>query len=63
MTPPFEVFWKFVGNHVPEAHQIFFLTYFFGPTDFWEVGPIDLLPSVRSFVRPSVRPLPAFLGN
>ena len=25
---------------------------FFGPTDPWEVGPIDLL----SFVRPSVRP-------
>ena len=28
---------------------------FVGPTDLWEVGPIDLLPFVRS--------LPAFLGN
>ena len=27
----------------------------FGPTDPWEVGPIDLLPFVRPSVRPSVR--------
>ena len=32
---------------------------FFGPTDLGEVGPIDSLPFVRSFVRL----LPAFLGN
>ena len=28
---------------------------FFGPTDPWEVGPIDLVPFVRPSVRPSVR--------
>ena len=28
--------------------------FFVGPTDLGEVGPIDSLPSVRSFVRPSV---------
>ena len=30
--------------------KLSFLNSFFGPTDPWEVGPIDLLPSVRSSV-------------
>ena len=34
MTPPLEVFWKFLGNRAPEAHQIFFQLLKFGSASF-----------------------------
>ena len=32
--PPLEVFWKFLGNRAPEAHQIFFQLLKFGSASF-----------------------------